>query len=143
MPNWVTVMRVDELPADRPVTVRVNERDIALARCEHDGLPHALDNRCAHRGGQLGDGTIEGDDIICPLHGYDYDLHTGISRYAPMERVAVYPVRVHTTRSRSTRRQCPRCRTITTRATWTAGRAGTTNRSPTTATCRACSTARR
>ena len=95
MPNWVTVMRIEELPADRPVTVRVNERDVALARCEFGDAPHALDNRCAHRGGQLGDGTIQGDDIICPLHGYDYDLHTGISRYAPMERVAVYPVRVH------------------------------------------------
>ena len=96
MPRWVTVMRAEELPPDRPVTVRVNERDIALARCEQDGgAPHALDNRCPHRGGQLGDGSINGDDLVCPLHGYDFDLHTGISRYAPIERVDVYPARFH------------------------------------------------
>ena len=95
MPRWVTVMRAEELPPDQPVTVRVNERDLALARCGEGGDPHALDNRCPHRGGQLGDGTISGEDIICPLHGYDFDLHTGISRFAPMERVPVYPARIH------------------------------------------------
>ena len=95
MPRWVTVMRAEELPPDQPVTVRVNEREIALARCGDGGDPHALDNRCPHRGGQLGDGTISGEDIICPLHGYDFDLHTGISRFAPMERVPVYPARIH------------------------------------------------
>jgi glutamate synthase domain-containing protein 2 len=95
MAQWVTVMSVDELPADRPVTVRVHERDIALARCDKGGVPHALDNRCPHRGGQLGDGRVVGDDIACPLHAYDYDLETGISRYAAEERVDVYPVRIH------------------------------------------------
>ena len=96
MPRWVTVMRAEDLPPDRPVTVRVNERDLALADCsQEDCGPHLLDNRCPHRGGQLGDGSVRGDDIVCPLHEYDYDLHTGISRYDPAEHVAVYPVRVH------------------------------------------------
>lgn len=95
MPNWVTVLRLEELPAGRPVTVRVNERDIALASREGGGPPHALDNRCPHRGGQLGDGAVRGDDIVCPLHGYDFDLATGISRYDPGERIHTYPTRVH------------------------------------------------
>lgn len=96
MPRWVTVMRADDLPRDRPVTVRVNERDLALADCSREGCgPHLLDNRCPHRGGQLGDGSVRADDIVCPLHGYDFDLHTGISRYDTAERVAVYPARIH------------------------------------------------
>ena len=95
MPNWVTVLREDELPADRPVTVRVNERDLALARCAGGGPPHALDNRCPHRGGQLGDGVVRGEDIVCPLHEHDYDLETGVSRYDPTERVDTFPTRVH------------------------------------------------
>ena len=95
MPRWVTVMAAAELPAGRPVTVRVNERDLALADCSREGCgPHLLENRCPHRGGQLGDGSVRGDDIVCPLHGYDFDLHTGISRYDPAERVAVYPARI-------------------------------------------------
>ena len=94
MARWVTVMRADEMPPDRPVTVRVNERDLALARCSRHSAPHAVENRCPHRGGQIGDGTVNGDDIVCPLHGYDFDLHTGISRFDPTESIAVYPVRV-------------------------------------------------
>ena len=95
MAYWMTLMALAELPPDRPVTVRVRERDLVLARCAHGGVPHVLENRCPHRGGQLGDGRLEGDDIICPLHGYDYDLETGISRYSTDERVAAFPVRVY------------------------------------------------
>ena len=95
MARWVTVLREAELPPDAPVTIRVNERDLALVRCEQGGTPHVVDNRCPHRGGQLGDGSVRGDDIVCPLHNYDFDLHTGISRYDPAESIPVYPARTH------------------------------------------------
>jgi len=95
MPNWVTILNVADLPPDRPVTVRVNEHDLALVRCTQTSLPHVVDNRCPHRGGQLGDGTLQGENIVCPLHGYDYDLHSGISRFDVTERIGVYPVRIH------------------------------------------------
>jgi glutamate synthase domain-containing protein 2/nitrite reductase/ring-hydroxylating ferredoxin subunit len=77
------------------LTVRVNDRDLALVRCTQASLPHVVDNRCPHRGGQLGDGYVQGENIVCALHGYDYDLHSGISRFDTSERIAVYPVRVH------------------------------------------------
>lgn len=95
MVRWVTVMSAAEVPTDRPLTVRVNNRDLALAICSGGGPPHVLDNRCPHRGGQLGDGTLDGENIICGLHGYDFDMHTGISRYDPSERVEMYPAREH------------------------------------------------
>jgi glutamate synthase domain-containing protein 2/nitrite reductase/ring-hydroxylating ferredoxin subunit len=95
MTNWVTVLDAADLPPERPITVRVNERDLALVRCTRGDVPHIVDNRCPHRGGQLGDGSVQGENIVCPLHGYDYDLHSGISRFDTSERIAVYPVRVH------------------------------------------------
>jgi glutamate synthase domain-containing protein 2/nitrite reductase/ring-hydroxylating ferredoxin subunit len=94
MSNWQRVIALADLPADRPVTVRVNHRSVAVARCAHPEHAHAFDNRCPHRGGQLGDGSISGNDVVCPLHGYDFDLHTGISRFNPEERIAVYPTRI-------------------------------------------------
>lgn len=94
MARWVTVMRADKLPPHRPVTVRVNERDIALVRCGEGGALHALDNQCPHGAGQLGDGTIRGEDIICPIHEFGFDLHTGIELDGRMERVAIYPARI-------------------------------------------------
>ncbi len=48
---------------------------MALARC--GGRPGALENRCPHQGGPLGEGSIENGWLRCPWHGYDYDPVTG------------------------------------------------------------------
>jgi thiamine pyrophosphate-dependent acetolactate synthase large subunit-like protein/nitrite reductase/ring-hydroxylating ferredoxin subunit len=49
-----------------------------------DGEFYAMDNRCPHQGGPLGEGSIEiGNDgqcwLRCPWHGWDFDPKTGVS----------------------------------------------------------------
>ena len=92
MPNFVEVLKTNELEDNKGTTVFVNERDIALYKYEGDF--YALDNTCVHRGGQLGDGRMDGPNVICPLHSWDYDVRTGVSRYDANEKVTVYPVQV-------------------------------------------------
>src|SRR5690606_30889575 len=92
MANWVEVLKSDQLEESTGTTVFVNDRDIALYK--YEGVYYALDNKCVHRGGQLGDGHMDGPNVICPLHNWDYDVRTGVSRYNQDEKVAVYPVQV-------------------------------------------------
>lgn len=92
MPQWTPVLKTDQLAESQGTTVFVNERDIALYK--YEGAFYALDNTCLHRGGQLGDGWMDGPNVICPLHGWDYDVKTGVSRYEPREVVATFPVKV-------------------------------------------------
>ena len=40
-----------------------------------------LYGRCLHRGALLADGHVQGDDLICGLHGWDYRIDTGVSAY--------------------------------------------------------------
>ena len=40
-----------------------------------------LYGRCLHRGALMSDGYIDGDNLICGLHGWDYRYDTGISEY--------------------------------------------------------------
>ncbi|MDH3589576.1 MAG: glutamate synthase-related protein, partial [Gammaproteobacteria bacterium] len=40
-----------------------------------------LYGRCAHRGALMSDGHVDGDNLICGVHGWDYRLDTGISEY--------------------------------------------------------------
>ena len=40
-----------------------------------------LYGRCLHRGALLADGTVEGDNLLCGLHGWDYRIDTGVSAY--------------------------------------------------------------
>ena len=37
----------------------------------------ALDDRCPHAGGSLGEGLVDGESVVCPIHGYAYDVTTG------------------------------------------------------------------
>jgi glutamate synthase domain-containing protein 2 len=92
MANFVEVLKTHELEEGKGTTVFVNERDVALY--QYQGGFYALDNTCLHRAGQLGDGWLDGPNVICPLHGWDYDVKTGVSRYEPREKVATYPVQV-------------------------------------------------
>jgi phosphoenolpyruvate carboxylase len=58
-----------------------------------DGAVRAITPLCPHRGGPLADGLVGGTTIICPLHGWQFDLSTG-SRIGAPEAVTTYPVRV-------------------------------------------------
>jgi len=64
-----------ELDIDQVTAVVAGGRGVCLARTAN-GLS-ALDNRCPHQGGPLGEGTIEDGWLICPWHGYEYDPVTG------------------------------------------------------------------
>jgi nitrite reductase/ring-hydroxylating ferredoxin subunit len=72
---------------------------------EHGGVTIALFNAgggryvacsptCPHEDGPLAEGWLEGDAVICPWHGYDFDLTSGACRVAAGLSVSVYPVRV-------------------------------------------------
>jgi len=59
--------------------------DLVVARI--DGKPSVLYGRCAHRGALMADGTIQGDNLVCGLHGWDYRVATGISAYDDSQRL--------------------------------------------------------
>lgn len=40
-----------------------------------------LYGRCLHRGALMADGHINGNNLICGVHGWDYRMDTGISEY--------------------------------------------------------------
>src|SRR5690242_3244196 len=88
--TWHAISPVD-VPADGRVrSVTVDGRSIALTRC--DRALGALENRCPHQGGPLGEGSIEKGLLRCPWHGYDYDPISGQSPEGFGDSVTTYPV---------------------------------------------------
>lgn len=78
---WHHVAALADLPEGRVKTVTAGARSLAL--CHFDGRYSAMDNRCPHQGGPLGEGSIEdGVDgkcwLRCPWHGWDFDPLTGL-----------------------------------------------------------------
>jgi nitrite reductase (NADH) small subunit len=54
----------------------VNGEKIAVFRTR-GGEVYAVQAECPHRGGPLADGLLGGTTLICPLHGWKFDLKTG------------------------------------------------------------------
>ena len=73
---WHKALEPDELAEGRvkPVTCGLHHRlPDAPPRVRYA----ALDNRCPHQGGPLGEGSIENGWLRCPWHGWDYHPHDG------------------------------------------------------------------
>ncbi len=69
--GWHKILEPGELPEGRVRTVTVDRHSLAVS-C-YQGAFGALDNRCPHQGGPLGEGSIENGWLRCPWHGYDYN----------------------------------------------------------------------
>ena len=90
---WQPVAGESDLFPGESMVVRVGAEEFALHNV--NGRYHATGNRCPHQGGSLGDGYLEGNRIICPLHGWEFDVATGHAA-TPMQpgRIRVYDVKV-------------------------------------------------
>ncbi len=78
--DWHKVAELDALPEGRVMTVTAGTKTLALVHFR--GQYAAMDNRCPHQGGPLGEGSIEEgiEDqcwLRCPWHGWDFDPLTG------------------------------------------------------------------
>jgi ferredoxin-nitrite reductase len=58
----------------------------------HDGCLYAIQNRCPHEGAALGGGTLDGDEVVCPLHGYRFNIKTGACSTDPTLRAQSFRV---------------------------------------------------
>ncbi|MEL6188687.1 MAG: glutamate synthase-related protein, partial [Myxococcota bacterium] len=77
-----------ELPDRTPTYALVANVDLVVVRYGED--VSVLYGRCLHRGALLSDGTVEGDNLVCGLHYWDYRVDTGISSYNPDERLTKF-----------------------------------------------------
>ncbi|MBI4045007.1 MAG: Rieske 2Fe-2S domain-containing protein [Candidatus Diapherotrites archaeon] len=91
MGTFVEVAKENDLGEGEGKTVQANGKAIALYK--KGGAFYALDNTCLHAGGPLGEGTLDGELVTCPLHGWQYHLKTGACETVPGMEVAVYKVK--------------------------------------------------
>ncbi|MGC8779278.1 MAG: Rieske (2Fe-2S) protein [Anaerolineae bacterium] len=93
MSRFVTVARVEEIPAGHKKIVEVDGIEVVVVNL--DGSFYAMENVCTHDGGPLGEGKLEGCQLICPRHGARFDVRTGAALTMPaVEPAPTYEVRV-------------------------------------------------
>lgn len=91
--HFVTVAKKDFLESGELMYVEVDDEPVCLVNL--DGELHALSDICTHEEASLSDGTIDGDEIECPLHGGAFNIRTGDPASFPVAvPVEKYAVRI-------------------------------------------------
>jgi nitrite reductase/ring-hydroxylating ferredoxin subunit/uncharacterized membrane protein len=73
--EFTRVLAEADLPEGKLTRAHYEDTPILLVR--RAGRVHALIETCAHLGGPLADGKLEGDTVVCPWHGSRFALDTG------------------------------------------------------------------
>ena len=92
MADFLKCATLSDLPPSACRPIEVNGRAVALFNVA--GTIYCLDNTCLHRGGPLGEGTLEGEVVTCPWHLWQYNVRTGENLMDPAVKVASFAVRV-------------------------------------------------
>src|SRR6202050_3016037 len=72
---FVRAARKDDIPAGKIYEFQVGGQAIAIANIA--GKFHAINSVCAHEGGPLGEGELDGTVVTCPWHAWQYDVTNG------------------------------------------------------------------
>ena len=88
--HWYPVLEPREV-GRRPLGVERLGLRLVFWR-DSSGQLHAQDERCLHMGAALSHGTINGEKIVCPFHGFEFDA-AGHCAHAPaLDKAIVAPV---------------------------------------------------
>lgn len=75
----VKVAAFAKLEDRKPAGAIVENVDLVIVR--FDDKVSVLYGRCLHRGALLEDGYVDGDNLICGVHKWDFRIDTGVSEY--------------------------------------------------------------
>jgi len=84
------IKRLVDFPPGSLTQIQINNSAYAL--CNHQGTLRCFDGRCPHAGGPLGDGDLDGDQIVCPWHAWAFDCKTGVNDFDPNIQLKTHTV---------------------------------------------------
>lgn len=90
----VRVCRLDEVAAGELRPFRVGGVTWPVIVTIVDGALVAVPGVCPHEDVGLDDGELRGTEIVCPGHGWGFDVLTGRCKHAPWLTLRRYPVTV-------------------------------------------------
>lgn len=83
---------VEQIPPGEGRVFAIERQCVAIFRLRNGEL-RACDPVCPHQAGPLSDGILGSSTLVCPLHGWRFDLITG-EQQGGSASVRTYPVRL-------------------------------------------------
>jgi nitrite reductase/ring-hydroxylating ferredoxin subunit len=92
MSEYICIAHCSDCPPGEARELVVAGRLIALFNV--DGQFFALDGVCPHQGGPLAKGTLCGQIVTCPWHGWQFDVRDGQHQISATMKQPTIPVKV-------------------------------------------------
>ena len=73
--EFIEIAPVAELPNGERLFVELEGRSLVIFNIA--GQFFAIGDICSHDDGPVGEGDLEGYNIVCPRHGAEFDVRTG------------------------------------------------------------------
>ena len=91
--EFIEIAPASELPNGERLFVEAADRPIVIFNIAEQFF--AIGDVCTHDDGPLGDGDLEGYNIVCPRHGAEFDVRTGkVMQMPAVVDIPAYPVQV-------------------------------------------------
>lgn len=88
----VKVCAENDVPENGAKIVSVQDKEIAIFNV--NGELFAVNNTCPHMGGPLGEGSLDGNIVTCPWHGWQFDVTTGTSTQSSDVKCGSIPIEI-------------------------------------------------
>jgi 3-phenylpropionate/trans-cinnamate dioxygenase ferredoxin component len=91
--EYIEIASLDQISNGERLFLEIGGKPVVLFNLA--GKLFAIGDICSHDNGPLGDGSVEGNEVICPRHGARFNLATGKATSLPaLTDIPVYPVRL-------------------------------------------------
>ena len=91
--DFVEIAPASELPNGERLFVDLGDKPIVIFNIA--GQLFAIGDVCTHDDGPLGDGLLEGSNVVCPRHGAEFDVRNGKAMQMPaVIDIPAYPIRI-------------------------------------------------
>ena len=91
--EYLDIAPASELPNGERLFVEVESKSLVIFNIADQYF--AIGDICSHDDGPVGDGDLEGFNVVCPRHGGEFDVRTGKAVQLPaVVDIPAYPVKV-------------------------------------------------
>ncbi len=92
MGQFITVAKLSEISPKKGRLCKVGGEDLSIYKVGES--LHAIGNACPHRGAPLSEGLLDDCVVVCPWHGFRFDVRTGQNPDGMPYQVKSYKLRV-------------------------------------------------
>ena len=91
--EFYEIAAAEDVPNGERLFVEIDEAYLVVFNIAGD--IYAIEDVCSHDDGPLGDGDLEGHEVICPRHGAHFDVRNGKALTFPaVEDIPAYPIQI-------------------------------------------------